>query len=70
MGIKTTVAAVTPRADHVAAAQSQGRQPNDLLVLAAEKAQELAILLTTLKYDMQGGDGNIATIATQIANLS
>jgi hypothetical protein len=47
MGIKTTVAAVAPRADHVTAAQSLGRQPADLIALAAENAAELATLLTT-----------------------
>jgi hypothetical protein len=70
MGTKTVLTAVAPRADHVTAAQSQGRQPADLIALAAVKASELAILLTTLKYDMQAGDGNITTIGTQIGNLS
>ena len=70
MTLKATLTALVPSATHIANAAALGRAPSTLIALAAETAGELITLLQILKADMQTGDGNIATINTQIANLS
>lgn len=70
MGVKATVAAVVPAANHVTTAKSGGRDVTTLQTEAKIKCDEAVVALRNLLADMQTGDGNIATIQAQITALS
>jgi hypothetical protein len=70
MGIKTTMAAVTYAANHVAAAEKAGQNVPGLHLSIQLRSTELLRDLNLLLSSMQTGDPNIATINAQIAALS
>jgi hypothetical protein len=70
MGIKSTMAAVSYAANHLAAAKKAGQ---DVLSVHAEAQLQCVELLRTLNLllsTMQTGDGNITTLQAQITALS
>lgn len=70
MGVKSTITAVVPAANHIAAAKSGGRDVTTLQQEVKIKCDEAVIAMRTLLADMVTGDGNIATIQAQITALS
>jgi hypothetical protein len=69
-GIKTTMAAVIYRADHIAAATKAGQNVSGLHAAIQLRSTELLRDLNLLLSTMQTGDANIATIQAQITALS
>jgi hypothetical protein len=69
-GIKTTMAGVAYRADHVAAATKAGQNVPGLHASIQLRSTELIRDLNLLLNSMQSGDPNIATISAQITALS
>jgi len=70
MGVKTTVAAIVPAANHVTAARAAGHDIVSLQAEAKLKCDEAVVALRALLSTMQTGDGNIATVNAQITALS
>jgi hypothetical protein len=70
MGIKTTMAAVTYAANHLAAATKAGQNVPGLHDQIQLRSTELLRDLNLLLATMQTGDPNISVIQTQITALS
>jgi hypothetical protein len=74
MGVRATLAGITPSATHISFAQTSGHgNPQLLLTLAMQHCTDAIDLLTQIKSDMtngSGSDSNISTITSQITALS
>jgi hypothetical protein len=73
MGAKTSIAAITPSATHVSAAEKLGRHPTMTHNQALRALDDAVIALRLAVADAtlgNSGDSNIATLNTIISNLS
>jgi hypothetical protein len=69
MGIKTTHAGLTYAPSHIAAANKVGQNVQSIHADIQLQCTELLRSLALLQNTMQGGDGNIAAIASLITAL-
>lgn len=70
MGIKTSIAAISPTLAEKNAAAAIGVDLNGLLYSAQVKASQLTMQLNAISNALPNGDANIAAIAAIVTQLS